>query len=119
MPTIDEQLAALDYWRSRLARALNTLGVEASEDETLNTLIPKVFDIYGITFFGRVSDSFDQIGIEASGCTVDQFSDGIKAQIMDESAANIESEFGLIPIETSSCSIIGITENIETSLTEE
>ena len=45
MPTIEQQLTELVNQKNALATNLNTKGVTASTDETLNTLVPKVLDI--------------------------------------------------------------------------
>ena len=45
MPTIEQQLTELVNQKNALATNLNTKGVTASSDETLNTLVPKVLDI--------------------------------------------------------------------------
>ena len=45
MPTIEQQLTELVNQKNALAANLNTKGVTASADETLNTLVPKVLDI--------------------------------------------------------------------------
>ena len=45
MPTISQQLTELVNQKNALAANLNTKGVTASTDETLNTLVPKVLDI--------------------------------------------------------------------------
>lgn len=45
MPTIAEQLQELINQKKSLASNLNTKGVTASEDEKLNTLVPKVLEI--------------------------------------------------------------------------
>ena len=56
MPTIEQQLTELVNQKNALATNLNTKGVTASTDETLNTLVPKVLDIEtggGVNTFGR------------------------------------------------------------------
>ena len=45
MATIEQQLTELVNQKNALAANLNTKGVTASTDETLNTLVPKVLDI--------------------------------------------------------------------------
>ena len=45
MVTISQQLTELVNQKNALATNLNTMGVTASTDETLNTLVPKVLDI--------------------------------------------------------------------------
>lgn len=45
MATISQYLAELDNQRNQLAANLVTMGVSASEDEKLNTLVPKVLQI--------------------------------------------------------------------------
>lgn len=45
MPTIADQLNELIHQKNELVANLNTMGVEASENEKLNTLVPKVLDI--------------------------------------------------------------------------
>lgn len=45
MATIEQQLTELVNQKNALATNLNTKGVTASTDETLNTLVPKVLDI--------------------------------------------------------------------------
>ena len=45
MPTIAEQLLALDAQRDALAANLTAMGVSATSDEKLNTLVPKVLNI--------------------------------------------------------------------------
>lgn len=45
MATISQQLTELVNQKNALATNLNTMGVTASTDETLNTLVPKVLDI--------------------------------------------------------------------------
>lgn len=45
MATISQQLTELVNQKNALATNLNTMGVMASTDETLNTLVPKVLDI--------------------------------------------------------------------------
>ena len=45
MPTISQQLTELVNQKNALANNLVAKGVEASTDETLNTLVPKVLDI--------------------------------------------------------------------------
>ena len=40
--SIANYLAALDAQRDQLARNLTAMGVQASESEKLNTLVPKV-----------------------------------------------------------------------------
>ena len=43
--SIANYLTALDAQRDQLARNLVTMGVQASESEKLNTLVPKVLQI--------------------------------------------------------------------------
>ena len=43
--SIANYLTALDAQRDQLARNLTTMGVQASESEKLNTLVPKVLQI--------------------------------------------------------------------------
>ena len=45
MPTIAEQLNELVNQKKALVSNLNTKGVSATEDEKLNTLVPKVLEI--------------------------------------------------------------------------
>ena len=45
MATIEQQLTELVNQKNALATNLNTMGVTASTEETLNTLVPKVLDI--------------------------------------------------------------------------
>lgn len=45
MSTIAEYLAELDKQRTQLAENLNTMGVQATATEKLNTLVPKVLQI--------------------------------------------------------------------------
>lgn len=45
MSTLNEYISAVKTQRDNLAANLNTMGVEANNSETLNTLVPKVLDI--------------------------------------------------------------------------
>ena len=45
MPDIAKYLAELNRQRKQLAENLNTMGVQATTTEKLNTLIPKVLQI--------------------------------------------------------------------------
>lgn len=45
MPTIADQLNELVNQKKALVSNLNTKGVSATEDEKLNTLVPKVLEI--------------------------------------------------------------------------
>ena len=44
MPTTSDYVAALTQQKNNLSSILNSLGVEASQTEKFNTLIPKVKD---------------------------------------------------------------------------
>lgn len=60
MPTIEQQLTELVNQKNTLAANLNTKGVTASTDETLNTLVPKVLEIQG----GSGGNTFGKYHIE-------------------------------------------------------
>ena len=52
MNTIDYYLRQIDYYRKMLINNLRDLGIECEDDETYNTLIPK---IYGLSASGGVT----------------------------------------------------------------
>jgi len=64
--SIGNYLTALDEQRDQLARNLLTMGVQASETEKLNTLVPKVLQIPqtkpDITLFKTSIDALHDYG---------------------------------------------------------
>lgn len=64
--SIGNYLTALDEQRDALARNLVTMGVQASESEKLNTLVPKVLQIPqtkpDITLFRASTDTLHDYG---------------------------------------------------------
>lgn len=46
-PTVEDYLRELDKWRDRLANFLTEKGIESSENEKFNSLVPKVLSISG------------------------------------------------------------------------
>jgi hypothetical protein len=64
--SIANYLAALDAQRDQLARNLVTMGVQASESEKLNTLVPKVLQIPSgrpeVTLFCNGNDALTTYG---------------------------------------------------------
>ena len=64
--SIANYLTALDAQRDQLARNLVTMGVQASESEKLNTLVPKVLQIPSgrpeVTLFRNGNDALTTYG---------------------------------------------------------
>ena len=80
--SIANYLTALDAQRDQLARNLVTMGVQASESEKLNTLVPKVLQIPSgrpeITLFQSGNDALATYGYSSRQRTILLFSDNLK-----------------------------------------
>lgn len=49
MPSVHEYINEIDRWRDTLADELTKMKVPASREEKLNTLVPKVLNIGGLS----------------------------------------------------------------------
>ncbi len=74
MPTTADYLNDLVAQKNALADNLNTKGVSASQNETLNTLVPKILQISGEG--GGDSGSYDEGYADGKQAQYDEFWDG-------------------------------------------
>lgn len=116
MPLMD-YVNELKQQRDILVDILGKVGVEASTDETFNTLIPKILDIYGITYFIKVYDSFGVIAIEKnSDIQMQPFSESLNVSAQVTTQQGIVESFAPIQVETTDVSFDIFGESISSEI---
>ena len=120
--SIEKYLTALDEQRDALARNLVTMGVQASETEKLNTLVPKVLQIpqakQDITLFRASIDALHDYGEKVYTCSCgEKYTETIPATGHSESAWIIDkaataTENGSKHTECTTCGKVIKTEGI-------
>ena len=94
MSTIIDYVNELERQKRKLVSILNTLNVQSDDTETFNELIPKILQIYGITYFIHCKDKFSPITVDkASDISITLFSDNVdaSAQVTTQSGYDVNT----------------------------
>lgn len=117
MSTIMDYVNELERQKRKLVSILNTLNVQSDDTETFNELIPKILQIYGITYFIHCKDKFSPITVDkATGIAMTPFSDNIDASAQVTKQQGIVEEFTPIRIESKDVTFTGFGETISSKL---
>lgn len=117
MSTIMDYVNELERQKRKLVYILNTLNVQSDDTETFNELIPKILQIYGITYFIHCKNKFSPIAVDkASDVVMTPFSDNIDASAQDTTQQGIVEGFAPITIETTDVIFDGFGETISSEL---
>ena len=101
MNTIIDYVNELEGQKRKLVSILNTLNVQSDATETFNELIPKILQIYGITYFIHCKDKFSPITVDkATGIAMTPFSDNVDASARVTTQQGIVEGFAPIQIES-------------------
>ena len=117
MSTIIDYVNELERQKRKLVSILNTLNVQSDDTETFNELIPKILQIYGITYFIHCKDKFSPITVgKASDISITPFSDNVDASAQVTTQQGIVEEFAPIQIESKDVTFTGFGETISSEL---
>lgn len=117
MNTIIDYANELERQKRKLVSILNTLNVQSDDTETFNELIPKILQIYGITYFIHCKDKFSPITIDkATGIAMTPFSDNVDASAQVTTQQGIVEGFAPIQIESKDVTFTGFGETISSEL---
>lgn len=112
-PSPEEELAQS---KELLVNILSMVDVEASTDESLSTLILKILDIYGITYFIKAHDSFGPILVETQDVQMLPFSDNVGVTTQNPLGDDVTDSFAPIQIEVSDVTFDSFGETISSEL---
>ena len=117
MSTIMDYVNELERQKRKLVSILNTLNVQSDDTETFNELIPKILQIYGITYFIHCKDKFSPITVDkATGIAMTPFSDNVDASAQVTKQQGITEGFAPIRIESKDVTFTSFGETIFSEL---